>query len=583
MATVQGVYLALFGRPADAGGLAYWNGVTKAGADLSAMLKELPALPEYTSRFTNMSNEQIVKSIYQALFGRDPEAKGLADFTAALNNKTQTISSIAVNILDGAQGTDKARIDAKLAASDIFTAHLDLPAEQTAYNANTLQIAKDYLAGVTESTPGTGATADVAIAKMVAQPQGGGTPVGDDAGPNGAPVFSSGSIANIEEHSAANSTVYTGIAKDDNAGAVTYSLVGTDAGKFSINGTTGVVTINASPDFETISSYNIGVRATDSTGFASTKGVVVNIGDIVETATGANDIIAWASLSTGQSVNGLGGSDTITGGSGADTIDGGDTLTLTPVAGSNGTPETIVFTISGNNGWQWNPPNNGTRNIDVTVPGNGNDFSFTYGANDRDSASEIATLLNAQLNGISGYSSSSVVNGNSITFTLTSATVGDKANGFAVSNDGNAATVNVTNGTAAVAPSVAVSNLASANDTLTGGAGNDTFVIKASSTFATDWIKDFSAGDKIQLEGSGFTLVANYGGQAGTLNDWINNFLGTNANWAANDAKEAVTFSVGGERYLLVNGDGNGTFNAGLDQLVKITGSTHNFVSADLI
>jgi len=358
MATVQGVYLALFGRPADAGGLAYWNGVTKAGADLSVMLKALPALPEYTSRFTNMSNEQIVKSIYQALFGRDPEAKGLADFTAALNNKTQTISSIAVNILDGAQGTDKARIDAKLAASDIFTAHLDLPAEQTAYNASTIQVAKDYLAGVTETTPGTAASADAAILKM--QQQGAPNP-GDDPGPNGAPVFTSGGVAVIDEHKAVGTFIYDANATDDSS-TVTFSIVpGANSNLFAINAQTGVVTVAGDQNFETLGGVvNFSVRAQDSTGFASTKAVVLTLNDVPEVATAGADTISWAKSSVGYSVDGLGGIDTITGGSGNDTIRGGaagDSIDL-----GQGGKDTVVF------------------NSTFSLNGNDNINGFTAGA-----------------------------------------------------------------------------------------------------------------------------------------------------------------------------------------------------------
>lgn len=575
MATVQGVYLALFGRPADAGGLAYWNGVTKNGADLAAMLNVLPALPEYTGRFTNMTNEQIVNSIYQALFGRDAEPAGLAGFVAALANKTQTISSIAVNILDGAQGTDKARVDAKLAASDIFTAHLDLPAEQNAYNAATIQIAKDYINGVTESVPGTAALADAAIAKMLANP--GGEPVPDDAGPNGSPVFSSGGVATVDEHTT-GVTVYEAKATDDSS-AVKYSLTGADAGKFTINETTGVVTIAVGADFETDATLNIGVRAQDSTGFASVKGVVVSVKDIVETATAGADVIAWASLSAGQNVNGLGGADTITGGSGNDTINGGDTVTLTNNPGSPGTLETITFSLGGD----FNPQGQASRTIEVTVPGPNNDVTQNYNGNgEPNDVFAVAAALDAKLDAIDGYSATYTITNGVANFTVKADTVGDKANGFAVTNNNNNVTVNTTNGTAAVAPSVTASDLVVSVDTLTGGAGNDTFVIKASTINNTDWIKDFTAGDKIDVEGAGFVYRGQATGNQAFSITQVTEAVLSSVNFA-DDATEFATFTYGADRYLVVNADGNDTFNVGIDQLIKITGSSHTFVNADLI
>lgn len=325
MATVQGVYLALFNRPADPAGLAYWNGVTKNGQDLGAMLKELPALPEYTSRFTNMGHEQIVNSIYQALFGRDPEPAGLAHFVALFDNKTQTVSTIAVNILDGAQGTDKALIDAKLAASDVFVAQMDLPNEQNAYTSATVQIAKDYLAGVTENSPGTAALADAAIAKMLQQ--GGGEPNGGGGNINNAPVFSSGGEASIDEHEPVDAIVYAAKATDDTSG-VKYSLAGSDADAFNINELTGEVRLKVSADRETKDIYDIGVRAQDSTGLSTVKNVTVSVNDVVEIATEGDDVIHWTS-EWGLLVVGLGGNDDMQGGTGNDQIEGGagnDTL-----------------------------------------------------------------------------------------------------------------------------------------------------------------------------------------------------------------------------------------------------------------
>src|SRR5690554_1621621 len=136
MASIQGIYLAFFGRPADPLGLAYWEEQTNDGADLSVMLDALSGTEEYQDRFVGMSNEEVIQSIYQALFGRDAEPDGLAHFLEALENGTQTLGSIAVNILDGAQGSDLAMIENKIAAADIFTASLDTPEEIEAYSGN---------------------------------------------------------------------------------------------------------------------------------------------------------------------------------------------------------------------------------------------------------------------------------------------------------------------------------------------------------------------------------------------------------------------------------------------------------------
>jgi hypothetical protein len=186
MASIQGIYVALFGRPADPAGLAYFNSVTKNGTDLSG-IGNLAGQKEYTDRFSGQSNTQIINTIYQSLFGRDGETAGVAFWADKLATGALTINNIAIAILDGAQGADKTTVDAKIAAADLFTAHLDLPAEQNAYKgAANIAIAHTFLSGVDATHPGTAAAADAAILQIVNSagqaPSDGGAP-GGDGGP----------------------------------------------------------------------------------------------------------------------------------------------------------------------------------------------------------------------------------------------------------------------------------------------------------------------------------------------------------------------------------------------------------------
>src|SRR5207302_1091159 len=80
------------------------------------------------------------------------------------------------------------------------------------------------------------------------------------------PVISSAATDSVNEAIAPNTAVYTAVATDPAGHAVTYALTGTDASAFIINASTGIVTINASPDFETKSSYSFNVKASDTAG-----------------------------------------------------------------------------------------------------------------------------------------------------------------------------------------------------------------------------------------------------------------------------------------------------------------------------
>lgn len=165
MATIQGVYLALFGRPADPSGLSFFNGVTGNGTNLAG-IGDLAKTAEYLTRFTGQSNKQIIESIYQSLFGRAGEENGVNFFLGELAAGRQTVNTIAINILDGAVGTDLQTVTNKLAASNLFTNALDLPNEAAAYvGTSAADIGRNYLSTITSdpSTIPSLAQADAAV------------------------------------------------------------------------------------------------------------------------------------------------------------------------------------------------------------------------------------------------------------------------------------------------------------------------------------------------------------------------------------------------------------------------------------
>lgn len=183
MSVIQGIYIALFGRPADPGGLAYWNGVTNNGADLSEMLRVLPSLDEYTARFAGQTEDQVITTIYQSLFGRDPEPAGLAFFKAQLASGAQNMATIAVNIFQGAQGDDKADVQAKVDAAVLFTTSLDTPEEIEAYKGDAANaLARDFLSKVNKDAPATAASVEQAVNGVVNPSEGQGPGGGGGGG-----------------------------------------------------------------------------------------------------------------------------------------------------------------------------------------------------------------------------------------------------------------------------------------------------------------------------------------------------------------------------------------------------------------
>lgn len=170
--------------------MAYWNGVTNNGSDLSKLIGQLTASQEYLDRFKGKTNAEIVTTIYQSLFGRAPDAAGLDFFTKGLANGTLKLETLAINILDGAQGSDKSIIDNKTAAADLFTKSLDTQAEIDAYKGNgAADLGRAFLTKVTDDKTTIPSQTDVdkAVAGVVT-PSGGQGPAGGGgggAGPSG--------------------------------------------------------------------------------------------------------------------------------------------------------------------------------------------------------------------------------------------------------------------------------------------------------------------------------------------------------------------------------------------------------------
>ncbi|MDO1585595.1 S8 family serine peptidase [Rhizobium oryzicola] len=168
MATIQGIYVALFGRPADPTGLSYFNTVTKNGADLTG-IGDLAGTAEYKERFAGQTNSQIVNSIYKSLFNRDAEPDGLKFFSDGLANGTFNIKNIAIAILDGARTTDLTIVNNKIAAADLFTKSLDNATKIDSYKGTAAAvIGRNFLINIGADTKIVQSDADKAVSSLPA-------------------------------------------------------------------------------------------------------------------------------------------------------------------------------------------------------------------------------------------------------------------------------------------------------------------------------------------------------------------------------------------------------------------------------
>src|SRR4029077_4894466 len=96
---------------------------------------------------------------------------------------------------------------------------------------------------------------------------------------------------------------------DPAGGTVTYALTGADAAAFTINSSTGAVTINASPDFETKSSYSFNVKASDASGQFTTQAVTLSINDLPPSISSGTSASVNEGVAAGSTVCTAGAAD----------------------------------------------------------------------------------------------------------------------------------------------------------------------------------------------------------------------------------------------------------------------------------
>ncbi|MBZ9540438.1 DUF4214 domain-containing protein [Modicisalibacter tunisiensis] len=117
---VQQLYVSYYGRPAESGGLQYWADRADAEGQ-SAIVNAFGDSQEYQDVFGSLTDQQLVNNLYQQMFNRDAEQAGLDFYTNMLSSGQSTLAEIALDIQNGAQGSDKEAFAAKVQAASTYT------------------------------------------------------------------------------------------------------------------------------------------------------------------------------------------------------------------------------------------------------------------------------------------------------------------------------------------------------------------------------------------------------------------------------------------------------------------------------
>jgi Ca2+-binding RTX toxin-like protein len=403
MATIQGIYVAVFGRPADPAGLAFWTEATNGGQDLSIMLDAVASSEEYQARFAGQSETEIVTSIYRGLFNRDPDPEGLAFFVDALASGSQTLATIAVSVLDGAQQSDLTTVTNKVAAAEVFTASLDTPEKIAAYvGPSAAETARQLLVTVTEdpaSVP-TAETVATVVERIVEEssetpgnpetppttppttPPGGDTP-GDITPPPSEPAPAAPSIMFTEIGNLLFGTALPG------STVTVYRSVSRPFEETDTFGTLGTAIVDSEGNwtFEVTDFSNVQVLSANTTNAGGTSaysnGVFIGTDDQETLRSTVNEHSEMFGLGGNDDLIGGPGSTVFVGGAGNDTITGvglNNTVLYIREAGDNGVTVNLATGEAIDTYGNTDTLNNiqrvaGTNRNDIFV---GNEFANTF-------------------------------------------------------------------------------------------------------------------------------------------------------------------------------------------------------------
>jgi hypothetical protein len=124
-AQVQQLYVAYLGRAADKAGLDYWlselNAVPAVLTLENLRSNFVNEQPEYTDVYGGLTRTEQVTKIYENLFGRAPDAEGLAYWTTG-EGSTVAADQLLVAFINGASPADSTVVNNKVFVAEAYTA-----------------------------------------------------------------------------------------------------------------------------------------------------------------------------------------------------------------------------------------------------------------------------------------------------------------------------------------------------------------------------------------------------------------------------------------------------------------------------
>lgn len=122
---IREMYVAYYGRPADAGGLTFWTRFLDENRDFNNLMAEFGNSDEYTNHYGSLNNGELIDALYQQMFSRLPDPVGREFYVNRLDSGEVSLGLIAKQIADGATGDDDLALRNKVRVSVPWTEYYD--------------------------------------------------------------------------------------------------------------------------------------------------------------------------------------------------------------------------------------------------------------------------------------------------------------------------------------------------------------------------------------------------------------------------------------------------------------------------
>jgi len=128
-ALITQIYVGYFNRAPDPAGLNYWTENLAGGMSIASIAESFSRQDEAISSYAWLENpvggsiDAFLTSVYNNLFNHAPDAAGLSYWKGELA-AGKPVGGVIIDIISGAQGSDKAVIDNKVAVAQSYVAQI---------------------------------------------------------------------------------------------------------------------------------------------------------------------------------------------------------------------------------------------------------------------------------------------------------------------------------------------------------------------------------------------------------------------------------------------------------------------------